>query len=197
VVLVAGFLIHCFIKISMAVDASKAFSEDRRSGLLELVLTTPMNSDEIVRGKILALKRQYMMPMVLVLLIDAILLISGIPYPKTGDFWMLLFAGGCGVGFLIADLYVMAWAGLWFGLKTNNTWRAVRHTVVSVLVFPWCIWLMCMALLGGVSNGGFGSNVGLLGIGVALVMFATNYVGLVGWASSHLNDDFRMAVAKM
>ena len=197
VVLVVGFLIHCFIKTAMAVDASKAFSEDRRSGLLELVLTTPMNSGEIVRGKILALKRQYLMPIALVVFIDIILFISGIPYTGRADLWMLLLVGGCGIGFLVADLYVMAWAGLWFGLKTNNTWRAVRQTVLFVLILPWCIWLMCMALLGGLSNGSFGSDAGLLGFGVAIVMFATNYVGMVGWASNHLNDDFRMAVERL
>jgi hypothetical protein len=160
-------------------------------------MTTPLNSEDIVRGKILALKRQYSMPILLVLLLDFILFVSGIPYARKDDYWALLVVGGCGVAFLIADLYVMAWAGLWFGLRTSNTWRAVRQTVVSVLVLPWCIWLACMALLGGLSNGSFGSDVGLLGFGAAIVMFATNYFGMVGWASSHLSDDFRMAVARM
>ena len=160
-------------------------------------MTTPLNAEDIVRGKILALKRQYSMPTLLVLLLDLVFFLSGIPYSGKDDYVILLLLGCSGIAFLLADLYVMAWAGLWFGLRTSNTWRAVRHTVVSVLVFPWCIWLACMALLGGLSSGSFGSDISFLGFGAAIVMFATNYFGMVGWASSHLSDDFRMAVAKM
>ena len=53
----------------------------------------------------------------------------------------MLAACLAGVVLLLADLYALAWVGLWFGLKFNSASRAIRQTLFAVLVAPWFLWL--------------------------------------------------------
>ena len=186
-------LLHYIVRFSLAMQACRAFGEERRSGMLELLLTTPLGEDEILRGRLVALKRQYVRPLLFIVGWDAALLLTGLPSQAPGA--QTAFLGGfvAALVMLLADLYTLAWVGLWFGLKVNSPSRAIRQTVFVVLVVPWLLWLGSMALIGLLTGGRIGPELFVLGLVWAFLLFGVNAVGMVGWATNRLRDDFRPA----
>src|SRR6185503_12747022 len=73
-----AFWLHCIIKIWLALEACRRFVEDRRSGALELILSTPVTPDDILHGQWRALLRQFGVPILVVLLINAVLVAAGL-----------------------------------------------------------------------------------------------------------------------
>ena len=60
-------LLHLLLKFAVTVEACQALGGERRNGNLELLLVTPAGDEAIVRGQLLALKRRYLAPTLLVL----------------------------------------------------------------------------------------------------------------------------------
>ena len=57
------------IKVWFALEAGKQLSEDRKQGALELLLSTPLTVQDILRGQRLALERQFLGPVMVVLMV--------------------------------------------------------------------------------------------------------------------------------
>ena len=51
------------------------------------------------------------------------------------------------VAVFIADLYTLAWLGMWLGLTLKTAHRAASAAVVRVLVLPWIAYIALMTLL--------------------------------------------------
>ena len=99
-VLTALFL-HSVLKIWVASEACQRLNQDRHNGALELLLSTPLKVTEILRGQLLALRRQFLGPVVVVLLADFLFLVS----LKSESARTLAFLAG--MGMFVADvLYV-------------------------------------------------------------------------------------------
>ncbi|MEO5804037.1 MAG: ABC transporter permease subunit, partial [Verrucomicrobiota bacterium] len=64
--------IHAFLKIWVTSEACTRLVEDRRSGALELLLSTPLDVKEIIRGQHLALRRQFAAPFLLLIVLEAV-----------------------------------------------------------------------------------------------------------------------------
>src|SRR5207253_1060183 len=73
----AVFGLHSLIKFWAAWEASRRFAEDRRSGALELLLTSPIGEDYILKGWMIGLKRRFLGPLALLLAGDVMLLFFG------------------------------------------------------------------------------------------------------------------------
>jgi hypothetical protein len=67
-----SLVLHLLLKLWMAAEAPSQFHEDRRSGAMELMLTTPLHADEIVSGRIAALRRLWTGPVLWVLATDVL-----------------------------------------------------------------------------------------------------------------------------
>ncbi len=133
VYVMTALALHTVLKIWLASEACQRLNQDRQSGALELLLSTPLNVTEILRGQLLALKRQFFYPVVVVLLVDMLFLLS----QRDHDQWVLVWQAGMVI--LIADLYTLSWVSMWLGLKTKNTNRAAGLAVGRILVLPWVI----------------------------------------------------------
>ncbi|MCW5557487.1 MAG: ABC transporter permease subunit [Verrucomicrobiae bacterium] len=138
--------VHAILKIWMANEAPRQLLEDRRSGALELILSTPLSAREIVSGHRLALQRMFLGPMTAVLLFDLACLSfqeaigrDGGP-PFVAVIWLLR------MGLLVADLWTLAWAGMWAGITGRG--RAATSGLVSrVLTLPWVLWFGLATLM--------------------------------------------------
>ena len=141
-------ILHTALKFWIATEACRQFSNDRQSGALELLLSTPISVKEIVRGQWMALERQFAGPVFIVLLADFVFLLAGRNDKEVVVVWI------AGMAVFVADVFTLGWVGMWRGLNSRRPNRAAAAALVRVLVLPWMVFLLFMTVIG--ISGGFG-----------------------------------------
>lgn len=147
VYIIPTMLLHFVLKVWIASEAPRQFIEDRRSGAMELLLATPLTVNEVLRGRLGALRRQFGGPIVAVLVGDALWLTWTFHQMANNSeqyYWLGLWL--LRMAFLPFDGYTLAWVGLWNGM-TARSGRATAMTVTRVLTLPWIIYLALLTLL--------------------------------------------------
>lgn len=137
----SGMLVHTILKVWLAAEATRQLGMDRRSGALELLLSTPVTVRQIARGQLLALWKQFAAPVALVVLTDLIFL-SAERSTSWKLFWVTI------ITVLILDMVTLAWVGMWVGLAHKNPSRATGSAVARVMALPWAIFLGIMTAFG-------------------------------------------------
>ena len=138
---ICGFI----LKVMVAAQACRFFSESRQSGSLELLLSTPIRDSEIIKGQWLVLKRIFLWPTILFLLLTFLVPAVGAFISNTSQTAPLYFglvAGAAGfvwfvIGF-VADAVAAAWFGMWLALTMKRPQLATAATVFFVLILPLC-----------------------------------------------------------
>jgi ABC-type transport system involved in cytochrome c biogenesis permease component len=132
VVVWGDLTINTVLKIWIISEASRRFAEDRRTGAFELLLSTPLNEVQIIRGQWLALWKQFGLPLLAVLAWD-IFLAMGIHRHDPEFGYKHLVA----TIFLVVDAPALGLTGMWLGLLTGNRNRAILFGLILVLTIPW------------------------------------------------------------
>ncbi|MGO8929204.1 MAG: hypothetical protein ACLQU3_20250 [Limisphaerales bacterium] len=189
-----GLTMSAFEGALFAWAASRFFVEARRTGELELLLTTPSGAREIVSAQWEVLKRRLRWP-ILVMLTPTLLeagyfLLRSHGHFGAGNVFILPYTIssliGC-VGMLFG-VGALCWVGLWFGLKAGSQARAIVWTVSLVKVLPYLVSIPCSLLLSAVVKSRVGPWGTLLGILWSLQQVVTLvlYLGLIRLARQRL-----------
>lgn len=137
--MLASLFLHALLKFWAALEAPRQFFADRRSGALELLLTTPVDGPELVRGNWLTLRRQFFWPAVAIGTFDLALMVRQlIKHPTEGDNDLFTAFVVVRVATLFLDLHAIAWLGMWTGLSAQGN-RSSVFVVLKVLVLPWAV----------------------------------------------------------
>lgn len=147
-------IVHSVLKVWLVTEATRRFSEDRQSGAMELLLSTPMSVKQIVRGQWLALERQFAAPMFLVLVFDFIFLMAA----RTDRQWVWLCVAG--MVMFAADMVTLPWVGMWRGLNSRKPNRAAALAMAQILILPW-VFLVLISIIISISlssAGGMGGR---------------------------------------
>jgi ABC-type transport system involved in multi-copper enzyme maturation permease subunit len=189
----AGLILKAWI----AAEASRTFSEDHRSGGMELLLTTPLHERDIVRGQMLSLWRQFAWPVAAVLLANLTFLLAEYRLWDSGsrpgllDFHLLLG------GFLVGDMISLSWDGAWLGLINRKPNRAALLAFTRILVLPTVSYLVLLCLWALVTQGN-GMNDASMDLFFAIWLLlgagADLYFGLT--ARARLRAEFRTIVSE-
>lgn len=192
---IMAVVLNYVLKLEIVIRACRALREAKSTGVLELLLTTPLTHMDIVRGHLLAMKRQFLWPVLLLLAFEAILI-----WAKSGDgltsgdqialilgFFLFVLAQ-------VAEMYAVAWVGLWMGLTSTSFARAVQKTVFRTLALQWLILLCCAAALSALMA--TTRKVDPTGIAVFLFLVwalgqGAAVLGPCTTANNGLRDDFR------
>jgi hypothetical protein len=139
------------LKAWFASEGSRRFAVDRRSGALELILSTPLSVEEIVRGQRLALVRQFWGPVAAVLSLDVLLMFAAMPQHngEEREQWVMLFVYL--IGFFLFDLVALSWVSLWIGLSSRKANRAAGGAIARIMILPGVVILLggtCFGLAG-------------------------------------------------
>jgi len=134
---VTALLAHSFFKCWVAMEASKRLGSDRRSGALELLLSTPISVPEILRGQWLALFRQFGPAVALVCAVDVIFLGLGLNTAQGSerDFWIMMCLAG--ISIFVFDLITLTLLAMWLSLRGRKTSQAGITAIVRVCIVPW------------------------------------------------------------
>jgi hypothetical protein len=141
----AGWVAGLVLRVIMVFQASRFFLESRRTGALEVLLSTPLSPREIVEGQLAALRRLFGGPAILVVAVYFLPLVSGwwltaMTTPSSGysssDHLLAGAVGAYHAVELIADLYAAAWLSLLMGLASRHAARVPFLAVLYVVVLP-------------------------------------------------------------
>jgi hypothetical protein len=188
-----ALLVNSVLKGWLASEAGRQLTEDRRIGALELLLCTPLTVPEILRGQRLALQRQFLGPVVVVLCAEFLMLTAGANNTLMGNdrnAWALMWLAGMVI--LIADLAALYWVGMWMGLAARNPKQAFSGAATRILMLPWigfAVFLMFVALAPSDVQMKLGWQH-FLGVWFALGLAAD--IGFGIWARQKLLAEFRI-----
>jgi hypothetical protein len=114
-------------------ESSRNLSEARENGALELMLSTPLKVNDILKGQWLALKAALLPAGVLfaVLLIFSVVLLVFATNEPTGSI-MFVKAGAE----VIIGVITIYWVGMWMALTSKSPARALFKTLAFGLVLP-------------------------------------------------------------
>lgn len=217
---VGGALTFLFY-LGVASQAGRCFVEARRSGLLEVLLATPLPAREIALGQWRALSRMFRLPIALFLgmaLLAATLsqeafrsMMGGI----SGQLPHLALALATAIMETLitaANLVALAWFGMWMGMTSKNANLATLKTVVFVQIVPGFVIgfassLVLAALMFGfmipsVTSGNtpnplrFMNWYPFVNEAVVFVLSLAKDIGFVVWARRKLFSDFREVAAR-
>jgi hypothetical protein len=198
--LISAVLLHLILMYATAVEACRGPAEDRHTGVMELLLTTPLGDEAILRGRLLGLKRRLVRPVLFVLAADLALLAVGcwqLSFPNWEVLgWIALFAAL--IVRLFVDLYALCWVGVWQGFKAKSTPRAIRQTLFYVVILQWLLLFITIAVLGLLTQGRiFRLPVsGVFAVICYFAMLAETLLHFCGLAMSELKDDLRVLAAR-
>ena len=150
-------LAHLTLFFRICIAAAYQMAEERKSGALELLLSTPISVAEIIRGRRRALFRQFFGAALVIALLHIFfaigigyqLLTTTLPgYLQSAvefklDDEELLFSSLILSGIILAVNWISAsWLGLWLGLRCKSSASAVWITFSVILVAPWIFFIV-------------------------------------------------------
>jgi hypothetical protein len=140
-------VLNLLLKVWIASEAGRQIAEDRKQGALELLLSTPLSIDEILRGQRLALQRQFLGPLMVTLILGVVFMLA--PMKDTSvdldsrTAWIAFWLGG--IVLLVADVVAFYWVGMWQALKSKNPIAAIIGNLLRIVVFPTIVYaLVCL-----------------------------------------------------
>jgi ABC-type transport system involved in multi-copper enzyme maturation permease subunit len=179
-------LLNSVLKIWIGIEASQRLAEEQKLGTLELLLSTPLNEREILRGQFLALKRQFLMPLLVVIGVEFLFLfaVSRYSHLQFDERAEQLGIGQAGLLLLIFDIAALFWVALLAGLTAKSPNRASASAILRVLVVPWLIIAPIALIFGFWSATGAGPTIGWrfwLYLWFWLGVFTDIAFGLTAW----------------
>ncbi len=130
-------IIHTFLKIWVVAESSQKLIEDQRSGALELLLSTPITVAEIVQGQLLALRRQFALPLGVLCVLE--LAVFSSHYSAASVLLVQTM--------LLADVLTLMWVSMWLSLSARSLNHVILLSTGLVLVVPWVAYISVLGYL--------------------------------------------------
>jgi hypothetical protein len=179
-------MLNAALKSWVALEGAQQLAEDQKAGALELLLTTPLRGGEIVRGQYLALGRQFLAPLLLIIAFELILMHAEARRASGWDATQALWFWLAGVAMQVADVFALPLVAMRLALTSKSPARATLGAIGRVLVLPWAVCgigavlveLWAELFAEGDQQPGWGNYLGLwFGIGIATDL----WFGFTAW----------------
>ena len=166
--------VHFLIKLLVAIEACRFFAESRRTGAIELLLSSPLSNEQIRQGQWMAMRRFFFAPMCLFLMVSLAALVFAVM--RSGEDDMDVLSSGAFFGTFsvyplvkfVTDIYAVCYVGLWLSISCKKPQHAAAWTMLWVLVIP----------------------------SVAPVPDVIVDICLIAWAKGHLDGDIRWHIRR-
>lgn len=160
-----AMVLNSLLKLWVAGEVGQQLGQDRKSGALELLLSTPMTVKDILRGQFLGLRRLFFWPITMAVGMQVIFMFASLQYQSFGQnprnplMWLAL------ISMLLLDVLAIIWVGMGIALRSKKPTRIAAPTVARLLVAPWVFY-------------------------VAVIIIVELVDDLTGWSSSSLTWKF-------
>ena len=102
-------ILNSAIKLWIAIEAGQQISEDRRAGAMELLLSTPLTVKDLLTGQFMALRRQFLGPLLVIMVIEVSLMTVSLRSQYETQTLYLWLAG---MFMLLADVVALVFTSL-------------------------------------------------------------------------------------
>lgn len=138
VYVMTAILLNVILKGWAASEIGRQIAEDRQSGTMELLLSTPLSIKDIVHGQMQFTLRQFRTPLYFTTAVFGFFgIMTFTTVTAEHSIWVIFWIA------LTAMLYVDIWATFWValadGLTYGNAHRASGVTFMRILVAPWIV----------------------------------------------------------
>ena len=173
-----ALVLNTLLKCWFSAEAVSQLAEDRRIGGLELLLSTPLDVRDILRGQFLALCRQFLLPLLLVIGVELVFMFAALTGNDVrGGEGEWCFVWIAGLIMLVADLAALFYVSQWQALTARSGNRANTASLARILALPWILYGMFLMLIAlSAFRGGGGPDAGffifmwlMIGLGVDLL----------------------------
>ncbi|HTG43398.1 MAG TPA: ABC transporter permease subunit [Verrucomicrobiae bacterium] len=180
-------------RMRVASIAAGRLAEDRQSGALEMILSTPFSVREVIQGQWMVIRHLYLrtyIPMLVFYLLVGALFLGYVQ--SSSKSWMIVFFF---VLISAGDFVVTGYVAMWKGLRVNNPRNAPGAALVRILIVPWFLWLGLMPLIHEVKllRQWFDSGEPYTFLGTALLIWGISSVTAFRRARRNLRLHFREA----
>jgi hypothetical protein len=148
-----GIALNVALRCWLAAEVTRQIADDRKSSTLELLLSTPLSVEEILQGQLLALTRQFLGPVLVILGVECLFMagsVSDAGDTSRGVIWIYT----AGMMMFVLDLAAIYWVGMWQGISAKNHSRALSTTLARILILPWVVIALVLLGLALLSMGG-------------------------------------------
>lgn len=129
------------VKLWVATVVVVRLAEDRQSAAIELLLTTPLTVGDIRRGLRHALRRQFLGPIVVLLVLDVLFAWLVLrQFPEQRGAMQGTFAAR--MSLLVLDVVTLWALGPWVAVTARHPNQAAANLLVRVCVLPWVVFLV-------------------------------------------------------
>ncbi len=137
-----SLIVNVTLKLWITLEAGQRLAEDKKAGAMELLLTTPLEMRDIFRGQIMALRRQFLGPLVVVVITEIILGWNTANNSiEKGQGWVWV----AGIFMLVLDIVALSLVSMSLALTAKGPTPALLGTVFRILVIPWLVFFGVMA----------------------------------------------------
>lgn len=140
--LTAG-LLNFALKVWVTIEAGQELADDQKSGAVELLLSVPLTVNDILQGQLLALKRQFLKPLFVVIGLECVF--AAVVYAHAREARVLAM-WGAGLVMLVLDILALTWVAMARALTSRSHNQATISTLLRVLVLPWVLFGLVMAV---------------------------------------------------
>lgn len=147
-------MLNVALKLWVGLEAGRQLADDRRSGAFELLLSTPLTLDDVLRGQWLALRRQFLLPVLFGL--GVALMFMANSFRHSPDNHGLVLMGWLGAMLLFAaDVTALVWTGMYCALIGHNPNHATVLAISRVIIAPTMVFagLVVLANVSSVTAG--------------------------------------------
>ena len=134
--LAAAILFNCALKMWIAVEAGRRLAEEHKQGTFELLLSTALTEQDILKGQWLALRRQFLKPTLAVIAVEGLFLVSGLRQPQRDNGGLAAAVWIASLVLLVADMVAVSWVAMACALVARTPNLATVNAVVLILILP-------------------------------------------------------------
>jgi ABC-type Na+ efflux pump permease subunit len=188
--MIPGAALHLAFKAWIAWEAVRRFGADKRNGTLELLLSTPLKTGEIVGGHLRFLLERSVWPVLTFASVDLAIVMS-LDAGVGSSRGVLMLEGLAMIALFILDCLGLVWLGCWLSLVHWPPVRAFAGAMIRIVAAPAAAYLALYALVMGLNLGL--DSVSLHGLLLTLWTAVGGGVTLYYWrqASHNLRTHFR------
>lgn len=190
--IITSITLHVMLKVWIAVAVVQQLSEERRSGSIELLLSTPLTVRQMIAGQFRTLRRQFGWALLVVLLCDVLLM--QVALDRAGsDADELRLAGILHMLFLGLDALAIGVLGMWRAIGARHANQAAGSAFFRIVALPCVVAIvtgLLLELLPPLARPRFTATP----LQVILAFYGFCAVNNLGWglyAWVRLNRDFR------
>jgi len=143
--IMTAYLSSILVKCWVGAEASQRLTDDRRSGALELLFSTPLKVKDVLHGHWMAILRQFLGPVIFICALTVffaliLLLDSGRMGADDASYMATMFMAH--LVLIVMDCLALFWYGLWNSAKARYVNRSISGTIFTVLMLPWIVYTL-------------------------------------------------------